>query len=184
MNNSKNWAILIIVLVVLGLGYWYFTRGVSAPVAGNTPATLPSGAPGAIPGGVAPGTQTGGPAAAVPGTGGPTTGRTYAAQVTITGFTSHSQTDFPLVNYTVDTALAGQGFFSLIGQNTNTVVWGKSQPIKGAYTLDPNSITVQENSPSHKLSAGDYFIRITDSSGAVVGESRPFRIAVGQVTNN
>ena len=59
-------------------------------------------------------------------------------------------------------------FFSLVGQNTNTVVWGKTQPIKGSYALDPNQIDVQGNEPSHKLAEGDYFIRITDSSGAIV----------------
>jgi hypothetical protein len=182
MNNSKNWVILIIVLVVLGLGYWYFTQGMSAPGTTGTATTTPNGTGTTNNAG---GTQAGGSAQGGAGTGtGSTGGKTYTAQIAITGFTAQTSTDFPLVNYSVDTALTGQGFFSLIGQNTNTVVWGKNQAIKGTYTLDPNQITVQENSPSHKLLSGDYFIRITDSSGAIVGESRPFRLAPGQVTNN
>lgn len=187
MNNRNIWIILIIAVVAV-LAVWYFMASrTQAPGTTGASTTAPNGISEtgvSIPGG-ARGSQAGGaPAAGGAGGTGATQGRTYAAQVTVTGFTATSQTGFPLVNYKVDTALAGDGFFSLIGQNTNTVVWGKSQKIAGTYTLDPNQIDVQGNEPSHKLSEGDYFIRITDSSGAIVGESKPFRIAVGQVTNN
>jgi hypothetical protein len=165
--------------------------GTQSPAATDTAATTtPSGISDA--GGAPAGTQPGGssaPGSAGTGAGagpgpGSTQGRTYTAQVTVTGFTAISQAGFPLINYKVESALTGDGFFSLVGQNTNTVVWGKNQKIVGTYTLDPNQIDVQGNEPTHKLSEGDYFIRITDSSGAIVGESRPFRIAAGQVTNN
>jgi hypothetical protein len=185
MDNRNIWAILAIVVIAV-LAVWYFmASGTQAPGAAGTAATTtPNGTVSDTGVVTPPGTQAGERAAPSSAGTGATQGRTYSAQVTVTGFTATSQTGFPLVNYKVDSALAGDGFFSLIGQNTNTVVWGKNQKIAGTYTLDPNQIDVQGNEPSHKLSEGDYFIRITDSSGAIVGESRPFRIAVGQVTNN
>ena len=188
MNNRNIWVILIIAAVIV-LAIWYLMAGgMQSPATDGTATTTPNGVSGT--GGVPAGTQprggsapTGIGADAVPGPGS-TQGRTYTAQVTVTGFTATSQTGYPLVNYKVESAVAGDAFFSLVGQNTNTVVWGKNQKIVGTYTLDPNQIDVQGNEPTHKLSEGDYFIRITDSSGAIIGESRPFRIAVGQVTNN
>lgn len=186
MNNRNIWVIIVIAAIIV-LAIWYFMAGgMQAPVTNGTATTTPNGAVSDTGVMMPPGTQAGAGAGATPGSAGTgaTQGRTYSAQVSITGFTATSQTGFPLVNYKVDSALTGNGFFSLIGQNTNTVVWGKSQKIAGTYTLDPNQIDVQGNEPSHKLSEGDYFIRITDSSGAIVGESKPFRIAVGQVTNN
>jgi hypothetical protein len=180
--NNKNIVLIIVVIVIIALGLWYFMSMQGTPAsdmsaATSTPtATTGTSATPATPARPAVG-QTVPPA-------GSNAGKPFTAQVTITGFTGVTETNFPLVNYKVESGSTGTGFFSLIGQNTNTVVWGKDQPIAGNYTLDPNQITIPDNGPSHKLLPGDYFIRIQDSTGATVGESKPFRIAAGQVTNN
>jgi hypothetical protein len=175
MNNKTVWAVLIIIVLVLIAGYFLLSgQNTQAPgMATTTPSQTNAGASGTVaaPGKIPSVGQTVPPA-------GSNAGKAFTAHITVTGSTVQNNTDYPLVDYKVTGSPAGQGFFSLIGQNTNTVVWGKNQAIVGTYTLDPNSIDVPGNEPSHKLLPGDYFIRIQDSTGAVVGESAPFMIAV------
>lgn len=187
MNNKTVWTVVVIIIILI-IGYMVWT-GTGNTMPPGTATTTTQGVP-------ATGTQgttnagTGAPAGSAAGTGAVgTTGQpprapTYTDTVTITGFTSVTATEFPLVNYKAVSQTEGQGFFSLVGQNTNEVVWGKNQNLSGNYTLDANQITVQGNPPSHKLSEGEYFIRVQNSSGVIVGESRPFRLAPGQVTGN